>query len=299
MAPISLVQSWVQDAYDELAGKGHWGWLKTETILAILAQRTVSTTFTNGSTAITSAAGFVVATDPGRQIRVGTAEIYTINTVSDTSNAVLTAAWQGANGAQSANIHTRYLTMPANFRSIYDLTDLSVQRPVAWWISRDRLDLWDPARTSSDTRFRVLASYFHSDVTSLVDRVRYEAWPQPTAAGNYLLQYFKRSDTLADGDSFKGVLATKAEVIQDGALARAARWPGLEGRKNPYFNLALSDRLQSRFELAAQTLQIMDDDQYLESLQQIDLSRYGLAALSADTTLMRQSDATLADYFGG
>lgn len=296
--PISLVQDWCQDAYDELAGKRHWAWLRKETILQTLAQRSVSVTFTNGSTAITSAAGFVTATDPGRQIRVGSSTpIYTIDTVSDDSNATLTQAYAGSDGAATATIHDRYLVMPADFRSIYDVTDLTIQRPIAWWISRDRLDLSDPARISSDSRFRVLASYQFSEATATEGRLLYEAWPQPTAAGSYLLTYFKRSDALTDDDIFKGVLATKTEALVDGALARAARFPGVPGRKNPYFNLTLATHHESRFLKAARELDIMDDDQYLESLQQIDLSKYGLAALSADTTLMRQSDATLADYY--
>ncbi len=286
----------MQDAYDELAGKRHWAWLRTETILTTLAQRTVTATFSAGSASITSAAAFVVATDPGRQIRVGTEEIYTIDTVTDVNTATLTELYRGTAGAQSAVIHDRYLAMPADFRSIYDVSDYSIQRPIAWWIGRELLDLYDPGRTSSDSRFRILAAMTRSDVDSTVDRVRYEAWPQPTAAGRYRMVYFKRSDALADGDTFKGVLATKFEALIDGALSRAARWPGTAQAKNPYFNLALADRLEGRFQAACQTLMMMDDDQYLENLQQTDLAKFGLAQLSADTSLLRQSDATLADY---
>jgi hypothetical protein len=297
-APISLVQAWVQDAYDDLAGTRHWAWLRQESILRTLAQRSLTVTFTQGATGITSAAGFVTTTDPGRQIRVGAnTPIYTILSVTDVNTATLTQAFAETGGAQTASIHDRYLVMPADFRAIHDVTDLSIQRPVAWWISRERLDLFDPGRVASDSRFRVLASYMPSAATATLGRTLYEAWPAPTAAGSYLLHYFKRSDALADDDVFTGVLATKVEALIDGALARAARWPGTADRRNPYFNLQLSTMLEAKFETARQTLDVMDDDQYLLDLSQTDLSKFGLAALSADTTLMRQSDATLADYY--
>jgi len=299
LAPPSLVQSWVQDAYDELVGRRHWAFLRTDALITTLASRSLTVTFTQGLNTITSAALFV-ATDAGRQIRVGTnTPIYTIDVVADASNATLTQLYADTGGALTAVIRDIYLPMPANFRSIHTVTDMTIQRPVAWWISKERLDLFDPGRVASDTRFRVLAAGALSTVTSLVGRVLYEAWPYPTAAGNYILQYFKRTDSLADDDLFQGVLATWTSVLQKGALAEAAKWPGTVTQKNPYFNLPLATKLEKDFQMQSKMLDVMDDDQYLMDLQQTDLSKYGLAALSADTTLMRQSDATLADYYGG
>lgn len=295
-APISLVQSWVQTSYDELIGNRHWAWTRRETILATRAARSLSVTFAQGGTAITSAALFL-STDAGRQIRVGTGPIYTIATVTDASNAVLTQAYIETGGAQTASIRDIYLPMPANFRSILDVTDLTIQRPIAWWISSERLDLFDPGRSASDSRFRVLAAGAVSQVPSLLGRVTYEAWPYPTAAGSYILRYFIRTDALDDDAVFQGVLATHTHALEKGALAEAAKWPGTANQKNPYFNLALATKLENEFQTAYRQLNVMDDDQYLMDLQQVDLSKFGLAALSADTTLMRQSDATLADYY--
>lgn len=295
-APASLVQDWVQQAYDTLAGKAHWAWLRKETVLTTLAMRSVTATFTPGSTQVTSAAEFL-ATDIGRQIRVPNQTIYTINTFTSTSIVDLTIPYAETGGALSAQISDIYLPMPADFRSIYDVTDMSIQRPIAWWISRDRLDLFDPGRVSSDSRLRVLASYQLSQVTSQLGRVLYEAWPFPTAAGSYQLRYFKRMDALGDDEEFQGVLATKTQALMEGALASAALWPGTTEQKNPYFNLNLARVHQARFDEQRQDLQVMDDDQYLMMLEQIDLSKFGLAALSADTTLLRQSDATMADYY--
>lgn len=296
LAPISLVQSWVQGRYDDLVGVRHWSFLRKETVLSTLAARTLTITFLQASTAITSAALFV-ASDAGRQVRVGSTSIYTIDTVTNASAAVLTTPFAEAGGALSASISDRYLVMPADFRSILDITDMSIQRPVAWWISRERLDLFDPGRVSSDSRFRVLTSYQLSQASATLGRVLYEAWPAPTAAGAYQLRYFKRTDTLADDDLFQGPLATYTGALLSGALADAAKWPGTATQKNPYFNLPLARMLEEEYLVAVRALDVLDDDVYLMSLEQTDLSKFGLAALSADTTLLRQSDATLGDYY--
>lgn len=296
-APPSLVQSWVQDAYDRLLGRRHWAWLRRETVLTTLASRSLTLTFTQGDATVTSAALFV-ATDVGRQIRAGAnTPVYTIDTFTNASAVELTQVYAEASGAKTSTIQDVYLVMPENFRSIHTVTDMSIQRPIAWWISKERLDLFDPARISGDSRFRVLAAAQLSQVTSLLGRVTYEAWPYPSAAGSYLLSYFIRTDALADDVAFVGVLATWTDVLRKGALAEAAQWPGTINQKNPYFNLALAKRLGDEFHERAKSLDVMDDDQYLMDLSQIDLSKFGLAALSADTTLLRQSDATLADYY--
>ena len=297
LAPASLVQSWVQDAYDTLVGRRHWSFLRKTQILTTLASRSLTVTFTQGLTAITSAALFV-STDAGRQIRVGAnTPVYTIDTVTDASNATLTQAFASTGGAQTATIQDIYLPMPADFRSIYTVTDQAIQRPIAWWIGRDRLDLFDPGRVASDSRFRVMASAELSRVTSLVGRYTYELWPYPTAAGVYTMEYFTRTDALTDDTTFLGPLATWTNALQKGALADAAKWPGTLTQKNPYFNLPLARQLDEEFDRLVKSLDVMDDDVYLMDLMSVDLSKFGLAALSADTTLMRQSDATLADYY--
>lgn len=296
-APISLVQDWVQESYNALLGKRHWAWLRKDALISTLASRSVSVTFTQGSAGITSAAAFV-ATDAGRQIRAGSnTPVYTIDTVTNASAAVLTGVYGEISGAKTSTIQDIYLIMPADFRAFHTVVDMTIQRPIAWWIAKDRLDLFDPGRVASDTRFRVLASAALSAATATVGRVTYEAWPYPTAAGSYVMQYFTRTDALTDDTTFTGVLATWTDVLKKGALVEAAQWPGTIAAKNPYFNLSLANALRAEFDSKLKTLDVMDDDQYLMDLQQVDLSKFGLAALSADTTLMRESDATLADYY--
>ncbi len=298
LAPVTLVQHWCQEAYDDLLGKRHWSFLRTDGFLRTLASRSLEVGVTELSTAVTSAALFV-STDAGRQFRINpNTPIYTIDTVTDASNLVLTQPYQGTtNAAATASIQDIYLTMPANFRSFNNVTDSSIQRPIAWWISKDRLDLFDPGRIAGDTRFRVLCAASLSDATATYGQIRYEAWPWPSGAGVYSMQYFRRTDTLTDDDRFTGPLATWTNALSSMALASAARWPGTVTQKNPYFSIALATKHDEDAQHQLKQLDIADDDIYLMDLQQVNLSKFGLAALSADTTLMRASDATLADYY--
>jgi hypothetical protein len=296
--PASLAQKWAQDAYDKLIARRHWAWTRRQAVLTNLAPRSITVTFTQNSTAITSVALFV-ASDAGRQIRVGNGFIYTINVVTDASNAILLETYGETGGAQTAVVRDVYLSMPADFRSFDTVLDMTNQRPIVWWISKDRLDLFDPGRISADSRLRVLAAHQISQATPTLGRVTYEAWPMPSAAGSYTLSYFVRTDTLVDDALFQGVLATYTKALETGALAEAAKWPGTSTRKNAYFNLALAKLLETEFLAACNDLDVMDDDQYLMNLSQIDLSSYGLAAVSASTNLLRATDASSSAYWGG
>lgn len=297
--PAALAQSWVQDAYDKLIANRHWAWTRRTTTLVTLASRAPVVTFVQGSPQITSSGGFSPAIDAGRQIRVNNAFIYTIASVQDVSHATLTQPYMEISGAQAATISDIYLSMPADFRSFDTVLDMVNSWPIVWWISKERLDWYDPARMSADSRFRVLVAHQIAQDPTNLGRVTYEAWPHPTAAGTYVLNYFVRTDSLQNDVAFQGVLATYTKALQDYALAQAAQWPGTLDQRNPYFNLPLSAKLEANWEASFQELNVMDDDQYLMDLAQVDLATYGLAALSASTNLLQHTDATVGDYFGG
>lgn len=296
--PVALAQKWVQDGYDKLIANRHWAWTRRQTTLTTQAARAVTVGVQQGSTTITSAGQFV-AGDAGRQIRCGTDYIYTIDTFQDVNTVLLTQPYAETSGTKAATISDIYLLMPEDFRSFYTVQDLVNSRPICWWISGERLDLYDPARQAADSRFRVLVSHQISQRQATFGRVGYEAWPHPTAAGTYILTYFTRMDALANDTPFQGVLATFTKALETYALSEAALWPGTPTQRNPYFNLRLAEALNAEFEKTYQELDVMDDDQYLMNLQQIDLAAFGLASISASTSLLQRTDADVSDYFGG
>ena len=297
--PAALAQEWCQDGYNKLVANRHWSWTRRQTTLTTRASRAVETTFVQGSRAITSAAGFSPAIDGGRQIRVANGYIYTIDTVEDPSSATLVEIYAEDSGVKAATISDIYLGVPMDFRSFDTVLDMENARPVCWWIAKDRLDLFDPNRLAADSRLRVLAAHQISQRQANFGQVLYEAWPHPTSAGTYVLNYFIRMDDLANDVPFQGPLATYVEAIKTYALAQAAKWPGTPDQRNPYFSLQLSRVLEADFDEAFKDIDVMDDDTYLMDLSQIDLSSFGLASLAASTNLLQRTDADGGDYFQG
>jgi hypothetical protein len=77
----------------------------------------------------------------------------------------------------------------------------------------------------------------------------------------------------------------------------AARWPGTAERPNPYFNLNLWRTMQESYTREQLQLALRDDDQAPMDLPQLDWSQMSGWQLAYDTTLLRASDYTLADYY--
>lgn len=295
--PFALVRSWTQEAFEELSDRRPWVWTVRQTSLATLAARSLTVTFTQGGLTVTSAAGFV-ATDVGRQLRVGTFPFYTINSVEDASNATLDLPYAGTGGALTAQIISAYQTLPEDFGAFMLVIDPTVQRQVAWWYTADQLAQVDPVRMSSGTLQRALVPATLSTAPSLLGRMRYEWWPTPTSARQFPAWYRRQPPQLVDTDTFEGVLAARASILELGALARCARWPGTPEAKNPYFSAPLAKDLQDQFERACAKLELRDDDQAQQTWVALPYHQWPCWGLYGDTAQLRASDATLADYFG-
>ena len=293
--PTFLARDFVQQAYGRASEMRPWAWLRKDLLLTTLASRTIAITVTNGSLAITSAALFV-ASDAGRQLKVGALPIYTIDTVTDASNAVLLETYAGASGAVDVTIFDAYLTMPADFGRFLTIVDPSNRRQIPFWLSDEYLNAIDPHRTHSGDPARALVSKGLSRRAATLGQVQYEWWPQPSAARTYPARYFTRPQTLADADTFKGVLAERGDVLITGALAEAARWPGTTERPNAYFNLQNHRMLVEQFRADLLSLELRDDDVFPMDLPQMPWHEYGAWA-AYDTDLLRSTDATLAAYY--
>lgn len=296
-APFGLVRDWTDAAYKTLCQRRPWGFTRVEYHLTTLAQRSLTVTFTLGSKTITSTAGFVVATDPGRQIRVGTYPVYTIDTVTDTSTATLDLAWSGTPGAQTAQILNAYVTLPDDFGAFELVTDPSNQRLIGWWYTQEDLGRLDPVRTSSDANPRALISRKLSACTSTLGQVVYEWWPYPTTAKAYPCFYRQRGLSPADTTRLQGVLAQRGDIIQTGALAACAMWPGTAEQKNPYFNLQTARMLKDDFDRECAKLELRDDDQDQQTWVAQPYHHWAMWDLYGDTASLRSSAATTSDYY--
>ena len=295
-APMGLVREWTQQAYETLCERRPWVWLLKETRLVIPAARSLTVTFAASSQSITSAAGFAT-TDVGLQIRVGTFPFYTITEVLDASNAVLDVPYNGLTvGALTAQILGAYQTLPSDFGAFMLIIDPVVRRQIPWWYTQEELARIDPTRVTFGDLQRALIATTESPVPTTVGQARYEWWPSPTSAKQIPAWYRARPQVLADSDTFKGVLATRARVLEIGALARCALWPGTVEVKNPYFNAATAKSLADQFDRECANLELRDDDQQQQNWVALPYHRWPTWGLSGDTTTLRASDATLADY---
>lgn len=294
--PFGLVRNWTQDAYDQIHDRRPWVWSTAETRLSILAARSLAVTTLQGSTLLQSAALFV-AGDAGRQVRVGTYPVYTIVSVEDASNCTLDQPYAGTSGLTTGQILSAYQTLPADFGSFLLVIDPTVQRQIAYWYTREDLARIDPTRISSGTPQRALVATTDSPTLATLGQPRSEWWPYPTSAAQYPAWYRKRPQPLADTDLLQGVLATRGKILETGALAQCAKWPGTAEAKNPYFNLALAKQLSDDFDRECATLELRDDDQAQQSWVALPYHQWPAWGLSGSTEQLRASDATVADYF--
>ena len=294
-----LARSWVDDAYRELGDYRGWNWLTYQDQLVWQDPRDVAVTVTAGSTLVTSAALFLAA-DAGRQFKIGTSPIYTVQTFIDANNIELDLAWAGADtGAQTATIYDGYATLPQKFGAFRVILDYVNQRFVPWWMTQDELGLLDPARSSTNSGPCLLVARGVSTFPATLGQVQYEYWPQPSAAGAYPYYATARPAPPADDALLQGVLGDRPDILETGALAKACRWPGTATYKNPYFNMTNAQAFDNDFKRLCLQLDLRDDDQSQQSIQTIPWHKWNGWAWAYDTHLLRATDATLGDYFGG
>lgn len=294
-APFGLVREWTLQAYKELCERRPWVWTTVEYQLQTLASRTLTVTFTAQSATITSAAGFV-ASDQGRQIKVSSIPIYTIIEVVDASTATLDQPYTATAGAQTATIFSGYLTMPADFGSFMLVTDPYNQRLIGWWYTQEELGRLDPARTSSDGTPRGLVARKLSPALDSLGQYQFEWWPSPTQAKAFPSYYRARPQDLQDTDVLRGALAERSDILREGALMFASKWPGTAAAKNPYFSLAAYKLQKDAFEQACAKLELRDDDMAQQTWSTLPYHRWATWDLSVDGRYLRMTDATVADY---
>lgn len=295
-APTFLVREWVNEAWKTLSRKRQWAFRRKLGVIQLTAERSVSVTVTKGSATVTSAAAFLAA-DNARQFRIAPAMMYTIIAVVDPSTITLDRIYGEEDASATAAIFDGYFVTPADFGAFDLIGDPYNQRRLGFWITMDQLNILDPTRAVSDSGPRILGAAPPSTHPSTLGRMQYELWPHPTTARSYPFTYFLQAADLTDNTTFSGVLADGGDVLQVGALAQAAKWPGTHDKPNPYFNLALADRLEKEFDLKCQMLALRDDDQQGQDLTRVHWEHWPLADLAYNDMALRSTDASILDLY--
>lgn len=280
LAPTMLTRYWVSKAYADLCDERAWSWLRAESEFLLNAQKTGTVDVTRGSATVSGGTISYASSDANRQFRISPGPVYTI-IAADATSYTLDRVYGGttATGA-SASVLDAYLTVPADFQRFLAVLDLSNNWQLHLWVTEEELNSWDAGRSSTGTSWAV-ASRRLATAGSLAGRIQFELWPYCTSAKNYPYYYIRRPEELSDDTVFLGPLAADSNILVTKALAECARWPGVEGKRNPYFNLALAKQFDEQSRADSDRLQVLDEEIYMTWLQTTAYSRIPFAPLDS------------------
>jgi hypothetical protein len=289
LAGSLLAREWVQGAYNEFATARSWSDLRAESVITINDQKTGDCTVAKGSATVNGGTLTFAATDVGRQFRLGSIPLYTIIAVSVAggTSCTLDRVYGEASGLVIGYILDAYITVPTDFNRFYAILDPSNKWRLRWWLSADILNRLDPGRMSTGNAC-MLFNQKYSPVAANAGQARFEFYPFQTSARSYPMWYMRKGAVLADDDVFIGQLANRAkDVLGEYALSRAAMWPGVEGKKNPYFNLSLAQAHEKEFERKISDLRSADDDLYFED---VSVAEYPYAPFPWDSAWLQNHE---------
>jgi len=248
-ASLFLRRQWIDYAFRQLWDYKLWSWQrKRGQFLLMQAVVAGTVTVTRGNFTVVGT-GTAWTTDlASAQFRVGTqTPIYTIASVADTTHFDLTTVWGGATATNVIySIYNAYVTVPSDFQNFITVWDPQYNWQLETNVTQEELNAWDSQRANSGTAY-VIASLDFDDVFNTPPLARYEIWPHQRALYCYPFMYVSRPPDLSDpGASLPR--AIRGDVLLESALAQAARWPGAAAdARNPYFNLALAQQHDSRY----------------------------------------------------
>lgn len=280
LAPTMLTRFWAQKAYSYVCNLRPWSFLRAESEFLLNAQKTGTVNVTRGSATVSGGTMAYASTDLNRQFRVGLAPIYTIIAADATSYTLDRVYGNTTATATSATVLDAYLTVPEDFQRFLAVLDVVNNWQLHLWVTEDELNAWDAQRSSTGTPWAV-ASRRLATAGTLSGRIQYELWPYQTAQKNYPFYYFRRPETLEDDDVFIGPLAQSSDILVSLGLAEAAKWPGIEGKKNSYFNLSLAAQYEKDARGDLDRLQVLDEEIYMTWLETTNMNRFPFAPIDA------------------
>lgn len=289
LAPILLCKFWTESAYRSICNKRPWSFLRAESEFLINDQKTGTVNLTRGSATVSGGTMAYATTDADRQFRVPGGSVYTIITAT-ASAYTLDRVYGGTTAtATSATVLDAYLTMPADFQRFITVLDMANNWQLHLWVTEAELNAWDAKRSASGTSW-ALASRRLATAGTYAGRIQYELWPYCTSAKSYPYYYARRPEALTDSTEFLGPLAQFSDIIVQYALVEAARWPGVEGKKNPYFNLALAQQLEKNANDELDRLQVLDEEIYMTWLETVNIANVPFAPV--DSSFMQNHDVS-------
>jgi len=273
MAGPFLAEYWVRQAYRKAATRVGWSWLRTEGQFIIETANTGTATTVRNSATVQGVTLTFAATDVGRQFKIAACFAYTIMSVNTGANtATLDQVWGSpSQTAIAATVLDAYVTCPADFQRFIVVLEPSIPIRIKTGWSQADLNKVDPWRASTGLPYALASQKI--GVTSVDEgRVKYEVWPHQTVQRTLRYYYMTRPPILTDTDELPGLLADQGDLIVTGALGMAAEWPGTEGRRNPYFQVALaaSKRLEFNEDLAR--IEVRDQEIFLTWWKTTDVS---------------------------
>ena len=163
-ADVNLARLWVRNGFRELAERRRWSWLIREGQWILPVSYTTGTvTVTQNSPNVTGASTVWTAAMEGRQFRVGTGQIYTINSINTSAQTLVLDRNYGdaGGGGKTYSIYQAYVTAPNDFLTMLTAVSMSDRWRLHLHIHSDELDRRDSARENSGSPY-ILASRTYS-----------------------------------------------------------------------------------------------------------------------------------------
>lgn len=280
LAPALLVESWVRNAYKRFCDQRNWSFLRAENEFVIGPTRSGTCTLTQGSATVTGGTLAFLATDVGRQLKPpspGPPITIVAVSLAGATSATLERAWQDPTivGAQTCLVCDWYAVCPIDFGHFEVVIDPRNQRLVRIFMTDQEINTSDPGRYNAGEPW-CLASYRPSELAATKGQAQYEWWPhwEGTPALRFPYYYIRRPSELTDDDYFSGPLRDREDVIVEGALAKAATWPGTVLQRNPYFSVQLATMHKANWDTETGQLEAKDEEIYLTWLIDNQWSTY-------------------------
>ena len=289
LAGAGLAREWSQWAYDEFCtARRSWSHLRVQSGLSITASRSGTCAVTQGLATVSSGTLAFVAGDVSRTFRVGTSPYYTIIGVDGGGVATLDRIYfETTDAAATGTVFDGFATVPADFARFYAIIDPSMRWRIRFDIPGDWLNRLDPMRQSATGSPRILANATYSPVPATLGQARYEWYQVSSAAKSFPMWYLRKAEILTDDSVLVGPLADRKDILVEGALGRCALWPGLENRRNPYFNLPLAQAHEAKFRDKISAAYVGDEELYWEGMP---IAEMGYAQFPFDSAWMQQYD---------